>query len=269
MRKICMFLFIVMFSVMAHAQGLGDYMEIDGVPGFVFYVDESGEHGLVMSFQALSEKNVKKAEAKAIKTAKKMGLSESDIKGSMAKLAMKPESKKKKDRKDFYPDLIKYLSEDGEQNTIAVNDFCKEKGVSLNEYFPAFYWASQLGDGWFIPGEKELTQFAEFYTGGIGKEHKLTITGFQKRRKEISNDVRVQDEVYYLAFYGLLSSSMRDSKKGFLGLINYHKTGAFSKDAAWFEIDDAAVVGKALAGMAKIKNSAETLIKTTIAVHKF
>ena len=49
MRKIFIILCIVMCSVCVKGQKLGDYMEIDGVPGFVFYLDETGEHGLVMS----------------------------------------------------------------------------------------------------------------------------------------------------------------------------------------------------------------------------
>lgn len=257
------------FGLLANAQGLGDYMEIDGVPGFIFYLDETGEHGLVMSFPAISEKQLKKTEGKAMKLAKKRGLSEDEIKKNIQKLAIKESAKGFKDRKEYYPELIKYLSGDGEQNTIAIADFCKEKGLNEQEFFPACYWASQLGMGWFVPGENELNKFAEFYLGGTGKGFKVKLGNFYKNSKSLSNDIQVQEQLTSIAYNGILSSSIKDCERGFLGLIHYHNTNALN-GGEWFELTDNVVAGKVLMGTVAIKNPAENAVKTqAIAIHKF
>lgn len=46
-------------SISSFSQKLGDYMEIGGVQAFVFYLDETGQHGLAMSMPALSPKQLK------------------------------------------------------------------------------------------------------------------------------------------------------------------------------------------------------------------
>ena len=50
---------ILSMCVSTFAQQLGDYIEFDGVPSFVFYLDETGQHGLAMSMPALSPKQLK------------------------------------------------------------------------------------------------------------------------------------------------------------------------------------------------------------------
>ena len=69
MKSIKLFLLAVVaicFCINVNAVELGDYMEIDGVPSIVIYVDATGEHGLVMSAVApnsLGEKETKFAAA--------------------------------------------------------------------------------------------------------------------------------------------------------------------------------------------------------------
>lgn len=255
-------------SVFSYAQGLGDYMEIDGVPGFVFYLDESGEHGLVMSFPAVSEKQMKKV----VKSAKKRGFSEDEVREKQGRILIKASSNPKnlKNRGKFYPELIEYLSGDGEQNATAIADFCKEKELDIQEYFPANYWASQLGEGWFIPGKDELNKFAEFYLGGTGKESKVKMGTFLKSSKDLSSDVQTQDALLSIAWSGILSSSMEDEKYGFIGLVRYSKSGAFGVSGEWFELTDRVVVEKALAGMVSLKNTVERGVNVrTVAIHKF
>jgi len=50
---------ILTISISSFSQKLGDYMEIGGVQAFVFYLDETGQHGLAMSMPALSPKQLK------------------------------------------------------------------------------------------------------------------------------------------------------------------------------------------------------------------
>ena len=40
---------------------LGEYMVVDGIPSIVIYVDHTGQHGMVMSAVAFSEKPYKYA----------------------------------------------------------------------------------------------------------------------------------------------------------------------------------------------------------------
>lgn len=271
MRKIFIILCVVMCSVCVKGQKLGDYMEIDGVPGFVFYLDETGEHGLVMSFYATTEKQMEKLQKKVDKSSKKTGFSiPSTILYDTKLMIEKPEKDISfKEKKKVYEKLQKTLTDDGEDNAIAILEYCKNENLSLKDYFPGHYWASQLGEGWFVPGENEIMKFAGFITGGIGKGNKLKgIGAFQKRFRELTNDISVQSQLMMITFQCLLSSSMKDSKQGFLGLVRYQSAGLSS--AEWFEYIDNAVVGKAAGGLAKIKQSAENLPDTKIvAVHKF
>lgn len=270
MRKFFIILCVVMCSVCVKGQKLGDYMEIDGVPGFVFYLDETGEHGLVMSFYATTEKQMEKLKKSVLKSSKKMGVSIPSTVYSTKLIIEKPEKEISfKDKKKIYEKLQKTLSDAGEDNAIAISEYCQNENLSLKDYFPGHYWASQLGEGWFVPGENEIMKFAGFITGGIGKENKLKgIGAFQKRFKELTNDFSVQSQLMMITFQCLLSSSMKDSEHGFLGLVRYQSAGFSS--AEWFEYTDNAVVGKAAMGLAKIKQSAENLQYTKIvAVHKF
>ena len=62
MKSIKLFLLAIIavcFCTNVNAVELGDYMEIDGVPSIVIYVDASGEHGLVMSATAHDSKEAK------------------------------------------------------------------------------------------------------------------------------------------------------------------------------------------------------------------
>lgn len=295
-------------AFLTKAQGLGDYMEIDGVPGFVFYVDETGEHGLVMSFPGISKKTQekvqkkmlkskeklsksKKSQSKALEYMKEMGLSDEVQEAAKkqleegtpqeaqdAVLAISAASKlnmpvptkeiSSEEKKKVYEALISSLSADGEQNAMVISDYCNEKGISMLDYFPSQYWASQLGEGWFIPGENELIRFAEFYTGGIGKDYKMSgIGAFKKQSKVVSNDAMVQNNLFLMSFVGIISSTMKDTKQGFCGLIRYNQTGL--KTAEWFEFDDKATIAKVAMGVAKIKKSAESLNLKVVAVHKF
>lgn len=259
MKKLFVLLCAFMPFLTAKSQGLGDYLEIDGVPGFVFYVDETGEHGLVMSRPALTDK--------VVKVAKKSGISVETIPD--AEISEMPKDIYKK-RKKLYSELSKKLSDDGEDNTAVVLEFCEDKGLSVKEYFPDFYWASNLGEGWFIPGKEELYKFAEFYLGGVGKEYKIKgVMSLSKRAKELSNNAVVQGMLSGCGFHGILSSSMVNEKNGFMGLIPYEQNGVLG-NFGWFEFDAQATVDKVAMGLASIKQDVETRQNIQhVAIHKF
>lgn len=230
MKKLFVLLGVAMLSVMSNAQGLGNYMEIDGVPGFVFHIDESGEHGLVMSFRQMSAKQVGKYVKKGLLTKEKA-----------EKLYAKENKSKisKKERENIYKGVMESLSDDGEQNQIAIVDYCKEKDMALST-FPMQEWAASLGDGWFIPGDRELTLFAEFYTGGLGKSYGLSTANFCNNRwKELSNDPIVQQEIMMICFYGgFYSSTIKHADCGFRSLRRQSSSAMALKSKIWFEIFD-------------------------------
>jgi hypothetical protein len=76
------------------------------------------------------------------------------------------------------------------------------------------YWANNLGDGWFIPGDKELTEFANFYFGGLGRSHSLNFK-FQNHGKDLCSNELIQKALSKMVFFGLFSSSCHYADAGF------------------------------------------------------
>lgn len=260
MKKLFFLLcFSLLFSLCSHAYyRLGDYMEIDGVQAFVFYVDQSGEHGLVMSMPALTPKKVKKidkivkdgllteAQADVISKSYVLDIGSYDDAGML----------KTKSKRALFTDLIKSLSDNGEQNAIAITNYCKEKNISMKDNFPWEYWASQLGNGWFMPGDAELSLYAQFYCGGLGRKNGLGIKFVTKgRAKELSGDERVQNALQTIAAFGIMSSTAKHPECGFRALC--HVFAALGKTTEWFEILD------------EITGGCKEKSVSTCAVHKF
>lgn len=220
---------------------IGEYMEIGGVPGFVYYLSENKQHGLVMSCAAFTEKDLKKTdklvEAGTLTQEQVNKLSENYYgKEGIAKIKYK----------EVYGPLVGKLSKNGKENIKIIEDFCAEKGYSLAQYFPMQYWAKQLGEGWYIPGFDDLVLFINLYTGGRAKQ----ITGFSKRAKELSQDPRVQAFIADVATNGAYSSFITvQNKHGFDRMLHMKAQKATSgfgligmaaslaiKDKEWLEV---------------------------------
>lgn len=107
----------------------GDILNVGGVKGIVFFVDEDHEHGTMMCIQAL--RGVKNAWC----------LNKKYLRRTKA-----------------------YSETDGRANTEGVFRFTAENGINLDE-FPAFAWCKKLGEGWYIPARKELEQFIFYWLG--------------------------------------------------------------------------------------------------------
>ena len=108
MKKLVSLLFVFLFSQFSFAQALGDFMILDGVPCFVFYVDESGEHGMVMSFSAISAKKAKKVQKYMEKNLAKDSRLQSDgdaVTWDSNKLIIPEESKEKLSKKEWKQEL--------------------------------------------------------------------------------------------------------------------------------------------------------------------
>lgn len=212
-RKIIFTLLLSISSVGVSAQKkLGDYVEFGGVPAFVFYTDQTGEHGLAMSIPAYDTKNIKKTD-KLVKRGlmsaeqaiifKKNPLGKYNDQGSGGKKS-----------KELFEGLIDRLTDNGQINQEQIIAYCEEKNISLQEKFPMQYWAQNLGEGWFIPGDDELTEFAKFYFGGLGRKHSLGIK-FLHHAKDLCSNELIQESLYRIVHFGLFSSSCHHAGAGF------------------------------------------------------
>lgn len=133
MRYFLSMILLGVCSLMAHAQydnvNLGDIIEINGVKGIVFQLDESGCHGTVMSIKCLR------------------GVSDSWCNDNKLSKAM-PETSDEND---------------GFANTAKVIEFAKSRNALAK--FPVFKWCTDLGEGWYVPSFKELEGFVNYWLG--------------------------------------------------------------------------------------------------------
>lgn len=191
MRSIKLFLLAVIavcFCTNVNAVELGDYMEIDGIPSIVIYVDASGEHGLVMSATAHDSKEAKVIKKYLDKTATRINkLSKEGVDLSIVDfnylnlyLTLPPYSDKQYQKME--KQIFKHLenlagatSAYGKENAEIYANYCTENGLDMSIYFPDQAWAAELGNGWFIPGNAELEKYAEF----MGAEYNNKKTGFE------------------------------------------------------------------------------------------
>ena len=63
---------------------------------------------------------------------------------------------KKEEWRKVYSDIKEKMAGSGEENMNTIVKYCAENNLSMQDYFPDFFWASQIGNGWFIPGNNEL-----------------------------------------------------------------------------------------------------------------
>lgn len=219
-------------------KSLGDYIEIDGIPSFIFYLDESGEHGLAMKIH----NDVKGLDLKYVEKAlKKMPEEQlTAVRNSMNSPSTNAMTlKKDKEMRPLYEELKEKLSGDGKANTSIICHFCEEKGLSLMEYFTAVWMAKEMGEGWFIPGDNELKLFATFFCGGLGKEHALGMLKWGKQPSILSENPVVQSTLSLLSMSGrnaIYSSSLHSPKAGFRKLAITQVSLPTPKN--WYEIYD-------------------------------
>lgn len=207
MKSIKLFLLAIIalcFCTNVNAVELGDYMEIDGVPSIVIYVDASGEHGLVMSAIApnsLGEKETKLAAAFSVQNrinAQKIfssdgwkeyknrardqyGIERADFEAAYMELPTLDYYEYygmigKKIFKEFEKKHLKNLAwqttEFGKENAKVIRNYCEENDVDMKTFFPDQYWAESLGDGWFIPGVAEIELYTQFLEQPTGTTYK-------------------------------------------------------------------------------------------------
>lgn len=177
----------------AQAVEVGDAVIVDGYPALVIYVDASGEHGLYMTGTALTEEQFKGADEQANKYAekymKKQGI-ELPADMPVLKCAMpyiKYTEKMKvsgKMKKQIESDLLPKIGGQGEANQKTIQEFCAVNSFDLATFFPLEYWATQLGEGWYIPGAEEVFYFRQMITGNGPAKSDLKMDATQKEATE-------------------------------------------------------------------------------------
>lgn len=157
---------------------VGDTIEKDGVKAVVVKVDADGNHGLILKL----ESDIKE-------------LAE-QMKAQYSKQELKEMKKQSKDAaKDFDHQTKKQhmltISEKttpyGKENMQTVIDYCNQNGININEMFPEFAGAASLGEGWFVPGDYELSFIYNYICGGFGescstKHYKELHATFQNKK---------------------------------------------------------------------------------------
>ncbi|MEE1173886.1 MAG: hypothetical protein U0K53_00225 [Paludibacteraceae bacterium] len=198
MKKLALYVMFMLLSIPIFSIELGEYMVVDGIPSIVIYVDQTGQHGMVMSAVAFSEKPYKYASdrkwiSKCLSSKnwndwKKVNPENSIDRESFEGIYLEmPAFDYKKfhkiAEKTDYNGLRGLTSEYGKENAVIIAKYCEENDIDMEEYCPDQVWASQLGDGWYIPGNAELELYAQFLGQEIGKGYKKNV--FEMDEKEI------------------------------------------------------------------------------------
>lgn len=222
---------------------LGDYIEIGGVPAFVFYLDQSGEHGLAMSFPVLTSQDKAKVNKRMAKFVKKGIVSEEELSAANKSLSghsllsqtltIDLDILTKKSKKQLFQPLIGKLGDEGRENTKIIEAYCQDNNIDMEHNFPWEYMAKQIGEGWFVPGDKELSLFADFYLGGVGKQYSASNVSFLTRGQSLSDNSIVQSQLVGIVQFGLMSSTAKLPEYGFRTL---HHISNINK--GWFELLD-------------------------------
>lgn len=164
MKKLILVIAIVMYSILAKAYEVGDIIPQGNFDAVVVYVDESGEHGLMISPAAPTAASTKIA-------AKAAGMSEEELL-ALNPLPLLPEGEKNAQVKDIQEKMMQenLNGTNGEQNAHDIAAYCEQNGIAMESTFPEVYWATLLGEGWFIPGVEELELYANTIFYGVGKK---------------------------------------------------------------------------------------------------
>lgn len=101
---------------------IGDYYNVNGVEGVVFWIDSTGSHGKIVSLKQISQMNW----------------------SPMSFVMQNKNGARAIDKKDGY-----------------LNQRIIMKLDNWEELYPAFYWCSCLGEGWYLPALEELEQLLQ------------------------------------------------------------------------------------------------------------
>lgn len=128
---------------------VGDYYENGTIKGIVIRVDNSGNHGLIMSLDKCAKKWL--------------------------------------DDKDEKFSTNAYYEDDGEKNMAVIEKYITENGKSW-AMFPYFEWCRNHGEGWYAPALDELKDILNAINGGTGKYNAKYMKQITKTLKKHKGD---------------------------------------------------------------------------------
>lgn len=153
MKQLIFTFLVVLTGICANAQfKVGDIYDSNGLKGLVVDVDETGNHGLILSLEE-SDKDWLSDKAHAMST-------------------------------------NAFFEEDGMKNMEAIEAYVKENNLSW-DVFPLFAWARGLGEGWYIPSRAELNTIWKNLSGGnldFNKKANKLWKGYDKAVKKAGGD---------------------------------------------------------------------------------
>lgn len=149
-------LLMFLFSMTAWGQEreryyIGDIYDVNGVRGIVVMIKENGLHGLIMSLDE-EEKFWSLDPTKRFKYSLRLATSAID-------------------------------KNDGANNMEAIAQTIEQHNLSWN-WFPAFQWCKNKGEGWYLPAINELVEINKAYHGGRIESNKSAKKAFNKILEE-------------------------------------------------------------------------------------
>ncbi len=138
---------------------VGQYYDYKGVRGIVCSVDETGEHGLVMSLD-------------------EMMLEWSTF------------------RKKEVVEVGASHRTNGAENMRAVERYIADHNGSWSD-FPAFEWCRAKGEGWYLPSIDELLTIGHNYNGGARLHNNRAARTWFNEQLKVNGGVRMDGKCYY------------------------------------------------------------------------
>lgn len=240
-------------SIAAKAWEVGDYYNLDGVPSIVVWVDSTGEHGLRMTPNAnsiMTEPNKNKFYKKDAKNQKKQKSKErwdkchekyEEIVAWQNEHILNMNSKKT-EVPISVEKLFQSNCEYGEINMASVLAFCEENNIDMETYFPSYYWASNIGNSWFIPGAYEAELISKIYFDGLASTRDYIKYGYfiqdfaKKTGEEYFNSIHVFNMDQLLTSTLILGDWTKNKEnEAVLGLIEVPES---EKKGGWYDYNE-------------------------------
>lgn len=201
MKRIVAFLFLISLAFLSWGYEVGDlYIDPNtGVPSIVVYVDNTGEHGMIMSPAGgyRTEKQIQKdiksvrhtmrlesrykkiQQAEAMKHGIDVALLDECLEQArttcetvlewLPNMPFTHLSKiTEKQERDMLRNIASQMTGYGAKDQQMIIDYCKANNINLQEYFYLIDWALKLGEGWFIPGNYDLELYSHAFSPGLG-----------------------------------------------------------------------------------------------------
>ncbi|MBP2692020.1 MAG: hypothetical protein J6B44_09395 [Muribaculaceae bacterium] len=200
MKHVLMIIIAILGCAVANAQyKVGDIYNNDGIKGIVVKVDNSGQHGLIMSLDKFSGKWYNDKKAKFLTDA-------------------------------FYED-------DGEKNMAVIERYLSDNGQTWDK-FPFFEWCRNKGAGWYAPALEEMNAIITAMNGSVGKYSVSNMEAFDKIIKDNGGESLYGNTKLPMGGnmpYSMLTSTEANKGKVYTGA--FFQTSPFgTPDAKTFEM---------------------------------